>query len=146
MRKTALALVAATGFAFAGVAAPVAVASGSLHLSVKPAKPSAGQTIKMHATGGVKKGRYVCITALAHKGVKETASLSNETNVVTNAKSNKKGVVNCHLSFLPFTKTVHGKKISCPPTKKNKRDGWGCGAAVANFNNHNQFVLKRFKF
>jgi hypothetical protein len=146
MKKMALALGVGATIAVAGVAVPVAEANAGLHLSVSPAKPSAGQTIKMHATGAVKNGRYVCITALTHKGVKEQASISNANNVVTDAKSSKKGVVNCQLSFLPFSKPYHGKTHHCPPTKKDKRAGWGCGAAVANFNNHKQFVIKKFKF
>ena len=146
MRKMALAVGVGATIAVAGVAMPVADANAGLHLSVSPSKPSAGQPISMHATGAVKHGTYVCITTLVHKGVKEKAAIANVNNTVNNAKASGKGVVNCKLTFLPFTKTYHGKKISCPPTKKNKKAGWGCGAAVANLHNHKQFVVTKFKF
>lgn len=146
MKKTALALAAATGIAVAGLSAPLAQASSGLHVTVSPAKPAVGQTVKIHATGAIKNYKhYICILAIDKPGVKPGASLGDIADNV-DASSNAKGVINCQLPFLPFKGTYKGQSISCPPTKAQKKQGWYCGAAIANLNNHNQFTIARFKF
>ena len=146
MRKTALAIAATASIAVAGISAPLAEASGGLHVTVSPTKPAVGQTVKIKGTGAIKNYKhYICILAIDKPGVTPGASLG-DINDNVNASSNAQGVVRCKLPFLPFKGIYKGKSISCPPTKAQKRQGWYCGAAIANLNNHKQFKIGRFTF
>jgi hypothetical protein len=60
--------------------------------------------------------------------------------------SNSKGKGSCQLAFSPFHKTINGKNHSCPPSKKDKKAGWGCGMAVAVPAHRTEYKIAHFTF
>jgi hypothetical protein len=152
MKKSALAIGAAASICLAGVGAPAAMAvthsahhAAKFKATVTPAKPKSGQPIVVKASGLQKKASYYCLLALAHKGVTGNASTANTQSLVT-VKTNAAGKVTCKNIFLPFKGTWKGKKHSCPPTKADKKSGWGCGVAFASVKGHNFVGTAKFKF
>jgi hypothetical protein len=157
MKKTALAIGAAAAICLAGVGAPAAVAvTHSPHVAsapskakfkatVKPAKPRAGQTIIAHATGAQKNAKYYCLLALYHKGITGNANSAVTGSLIT-VKAGAAGKITCKNIFLPFKRSWKGKKHSCPPTKADKKAGWGCGLAFASVKGHNFAGTAVFKF
>jgi len=151
MRKSILAAGAAASICLVGATAPVALAQShatsktAFKATVSPRKPKAGQTVIAKATGAKPKASYYCLLSLYKKGAKLGAALA-DTNTLVTLKSNSKGRITCKTVFVKFHGTGQYKKISCPPTRAQAKSGWKCGVALANANNHNNFVLAAFKF
>jgi len=126
------------------LAAPqVASIDNSLHVTVSPLKPAQGQTVNAKLRGGNPKVGYVCILTTYKAGVKLSAGDSNTNSAVLNIHPNKYGVAKCQQVFLKF-KSPHGH--SCPPTRKDKANGWKCGVAFADPNHRTHWNVGLFHF
>jgi hypothetical protein len=151
MRKTALALGAAASIGLIGATAPVALAqpghqaAKGFHATVNVTKPKIGQNLKVKATGAKPNATYFCVLVVDHKGISGAASLA-DTPTLETRKSNAAGKITCNQVFNKFTGSYKNKKHSCPPTKADKRSGWGCGVGLANESNTKNFAVALFKF
>jgi hypothetical protein len=146
MRKTALAIGLAGAMTLTGGVAEIASATAGLHAKVDNTHPKVGDTVKLKYKGARKnESTYVCIYTLTAPSGKLGKKDSNPSNF-TFETSNSKGKGSCSLAFVKFTNTIKGKNHSCPPTKKDKRKGWGCGMAIADSAHRTEYkVVKLFK-
>jgi hypothetical protein len=149
MKRTALAVAAsAAALSIGAVTAPLAQASG-LHVTLSTTKPKAsGQFVTAHVTGGKPRNAdYLCIFSMDKAGVKQTAALAY-TPSFDKFTFNKHGAATCKMFFSKFSvpQKFKGKKLTCPPTKAEKKAGWKCGVAVANFVTRKAGVFAPFKF
>jgi hypothetical protein len=154
MRKSALAIGVAASICLAGTAAPAAFAQGHTphakaakpKVTVSPAKPKLTSPVTAKASGFPKNTKIVCLLVVFKPGAPVGAAQAYVPSLV-NLKSNAKGKATCHQLFLKFkAKDSKGKTHSCPPSKADKKSGWGCGVTVANPANHKQYAVGLFKF
>jgi hypothetical protein len=146
MKKMALAVAAAAAVGLGGVAAPFAQASG-LHITITPLRPHQGQPMTAHVTGGPPNSKdYLCIESMYKAGVKPSAAEAYTPSYQKIPKLSPSGAGTCHMVFLKFHVKIGGKTLYCPPTAANKRAGWKCGVATANFVTRKQFVFALFRF
>jgi hypothetical protein len=146
MKKTALAISVAGAIGITGAVVPLASATAGLHASVDNTHPKVGDTVKLTYSGARKnETTYVCIYTLTPPSGKLGKNDSNPSNF-TFETSNAKGRGSCQLAFVKFTNTIKGTNHSCPPTKKDRRHGWGCGMAIADSAHRTEYkVVKLFR-
>ena len=154
--KKFLALLATLAVALLGVAGqapvsakpadgPTVAQRAGLHATVSPSKPAVGQTVTSKLTGGAPNTTYYCTLTIYKKGIKGSASTAYSPSIVQ-IKTNKSGVATCRQTFQKFTASYDGTSHSCPPTKKDKKAGWGCAVGWANSKNLNQTAVGVFQF
>jgi hypothetical protein len=150
MKKTAI-VAGVASLCLAGTAGGAAIATthhtpaitrGGLTVKVSPTRPSPGQSVKATLTGARKGVGYVCIEGTFKKGVKLSASDGYTPSAVLNIKAHH-GKASCNQVYLPFT-TPSGHH--CPPTKKDKKAGWGCGVAFADPKHRTHYSYALYKF
>lgn len=155
MKKSVVAVGTALTMALAGAAAPAALAQGHTphakaakpKVTVSPSKPKVNDTVTAHGSGFAKNQSLVCLLSLYKKGVKLTSSAADLNTANTDLKSNSKGKVTCQQIFIKFTGNGKYSKYHCPPTKKNRKQGWTCGVAIAQAKRGTtEYAVGAFKF
>jgi hypothetical protein len=146
MKRTAAALGAVVvilgivAFAVPALAAPKL----DIKVTLSPTKPKNGQAVAVTGTGGPKNSPYNCVEALMHKGYTPGGAQAY-LPTLRNPVANSKGKVVCHSKFGAFSAKARGATRHCPPTKADKKAGWGCGFILATADNK-QAGKARFKF
>lgn len=149
VKKTAIAIglaatVGVASFAGTAVAAQDRPSFKSFKVTVTPSKPKAGHAITAVGTGAPKSAAMDCIEVLLKKGFTPGQSQSYIPTLRT-PNSNAAGKVVCQDKFMAFHDRARGKMHYCPPTKADKKAGWGCGIVIASSDNKYIGVAK-FKF
>jgi hypothetical protein len=88
-----------------------------------------GTVMTLKAHGALKNTGYDCVLVV----LKGAANAPNFGSIHA-VKSSKKGTFTCKETFAPFSGSVKGKTVSCPPSKKELKKGYKCGFAASTTN------------